>query len=36
MLVPVVVLSVKPDGKAPPPIDQLYGVVPPDAVQVAE
>jgi hypothetical protein len=35
MLAPVVALSVTPAGKAPLPTDQLYGVVPPDAVHVA-
>src|ERR1017187_8117106 len=36
MALPVVELIVKPPGNAPVAIDQLYGAVPPDTLQVAE
>jgi hypothetical protein len=29
-------VNVKPDGSVPAPIDHLYGLLPPDALQSAE
>ena len=36
LIVPVVELSARPAGRAPPVTDQLYGLVPPVAVSVCE